>query len=92
MGFLSALANGILKISSHGSNTTKLILIFQEHAGFSKLAFQQFQRCAAERNIELNDQILQHAEREVAKYPQITMGEFFNGYANKSMSDSLRRY
>ena len=91
MGFLKAIASGISKLSSHGNNTTTLAMVFQEHAGFAKLAFQTLQRCAAERNIELNDQILQQAAEEVSKYPKITIGEFLDGFANKSMNDSLRR-
>lgn len=92
MGLLRALAGGLSKIASHGRDTTMLALIFQQHEGLARLAFLQFQRAAAERSIEMDDQLIQDAAREVSKYPKLTMGEFLDGYTNRRMNDALGRY
>jgi|GEM_PF-2966981 len=89
MGLFRSIASGLLQAASNGRNSTLLILIFQENQGFARLAFQQFQRCVAERGLELNDQLMRDAEREVSKYPKLTMGQFLDGYVNKRMNDSL---
>ena len=92
MGLLRLLAGGLSKVASHGRDTTMLALIFQESEGFARLAFQQFQRAAAERGIEIDDQLIQDAAREISKYPKLTMGEFLDGYTNRRMNDALERY
>lgn len=91
MGFLQSIASGLLNAASSGRNSTLLILIFQDNPGFARLALQQFERCVAERGLELTDQLLRDAEREVSKYPKLTMGEFLDGYVNRRMNDSLSR-
>ena len=91
MGLFRSIAGGLLNAASKGRNSTKLILIFQDHQGFANLAMQQFQRCLAERGLDLNDQIFFDAQREVSKYPNLTMGEFLDGYVNKRMNDPTLR-
>ena len=91
MGFFRSIASGLLNAASNGRNSTQLILIFQDNPGFARLALQQFERCVAERGLELTDQLLRDAEREVSKYPKLTMGEFLDGYVNRRMNDSLSR-
>jgi len=91
MGFFRSIASGLLNVASSGRNSTQLILIFQDNPGFARLALQQFERCVAERGLELTDQLIRDAEREVSKYPKLTMGEFLDGYVNRRMNDSLSR-
>lgn len=89
MGLFRSIASGLLQVASNGRNSTLLITIFQDSQGFARLAFQLFQRCVAERGLELSDQLMRDAEHEVSKYPNLTMGQFLDGYVNKRMNDSL---
>jgi len=91
MGFFRSIASGLLNAASNGRNSTLLILIFQDNPGFARLALQQFERCVAERGMQLTDQLLRDAEREASKYPKLTMGQFLDGYVNRRMHDSLSR-
>lgn len=91
MGIFRSIASGLLNAASNGRNSTLLILIFQENPGFARLALQQFERCVAERGLELTDQLLRDAQREASKYPKLTMGQFLDGYVNRRMNDSLSR-
>lgn len=89
MGFFRSIASGLLQAASSGRHSTQLVLIFQENQGFARLALQQFERCVAERGLELNAQLMREAQREVSKYPKLTIGQFLDGYANKRMNNSL---
>lgn len=92
MGLLKALAGGLSKIASHGRDTTMLAQIFQEHKGFARLAFQQLERAAAERNIEVNERLILDAQIEISKYPKILIGEFLDGYANRRMNQRTGKF
>lgn len=92
MGLLKAIAGGLSNIASKGRDTTMLAQVFQEHQGFARLSFQILQRSAAERNIEVNEQLINDARIEVSKYPKILIGEFLDGYANRRMNKRTGKF
>lgn len=86
MGFIQALAKGLSGVVNKGQDSNKLALIFQKNEGFARLAFQQFQRAASIRGIEVNERLINEASMELRKYPSLTFGEFLDSYANNSMN------
>ena len=89
MGLFQSIVGGLQQAASNGRDATQLMLVFQENQSFARLAFQQFQRCVAERGMVLTEQLMRDAQGELSKYPKLTMGQFLDGYANKRMNDSL---
>lgn len=83
MGLFGRIINKLQQSASNGRNSTQLILLFQENKTFADLALQTFQRCVAERGLELNQPMLRDAEQAVSNFPGITMGQFLNDYINK---------
>ncbi len=89
MGFFRSIAVGMLDMASRGRNNTLLALIFQDNPKFAGLALGIFQRCLAERGLQLTESILTEARREVSKYPSLTMGEFLDAKGNLNMGEAL---
>lgn len=89
MGFFRSIAVGMLDMASRGRNNTMLALIFQDNPKFAGLALNIFQRCLAERRLQLTEIILIEARREVSKYPSLTMGEFLDAKGNLNMGEAL---
>lgn len=83
MGLFGNIVNKLQQSASNGRNSTQLILIFQENKTFGNLALHTFQRCVAERGLELNQPMLRDAELAVSNITDITMGQFLNDYINK---------
>jgi hypothetical protein len=90
MGFLRSIAGGMLNMASRARNNTQLGLVFQEDPGFARLAMRTFERCLAERGLELTELVVVEARREVSKYPSLTIGQFLDAKGNANMNDALR--
>ena len=83
MGIFRSIAGGLLNAASSGRNSTQLMLIFQSDQKFARLAQQMFERCVVERGLELTEHLVRTAEREVSRYPELTMGQFLDGYSER---------
>ncbi len=83
MGLFGNIVNKLQQSANNGRNSTLLHLVFQENQNFASLALKTFQRCAAERGVEFNEQLMSAARREVSNDPDLTMGRFLDDYSNK---------
>lgn len=83
MGIFRSIAGGLLNAASSGRNSTQLRLIFQNDQKYAHLAQQMFERCVAERGLAVTEHLIRTAEREVSKYPELTMGQFLDGYSER---------
>lgn len=90
MGFFSDVVNGLAKVASNGRDNTMLFLIFQENEGFRRLAIDNFQRCADERGLKVDSDMIRAARQELNLYPKLKMGEFLDAYSASKSKQSTQ--
>lgn len=77
-----------IKRWGHGKQLVRVA--FDPYQPYAHLAMEALVWTLEDRGIQVSDEVLESAVIESAKYPQLTVKKFVDGFSNSRMNSALR--
>ena len=80
----------LMDLKRRSQGAAYLWQVFQDDQRYARIALGMLEWTLLDRGIEVTERVLADAQREAAKYPDLKIGQFADGYINKGTNRVLR--